>query len=79
MSQEKTTPEVENNQQDLSELLQIRRDKLKALQESGNDPYQITTSDRDTLAKDITDNFDEIVKKAVKACHDRAVELGKKE
>ena len=32
------TPEQAN----LSQLLQIRRDKLRELQESGNDPFQIT-------------------------------------
>ena len=44
MSEEKTT--VENNGQqeaeDLKELLQIRRDKLSALQEAGQDPFEIT-------------------------------------
>ena len=29
-------------EQELSELLQIRRDKLKALQEDGRDPFEIT-------------------------------------
>lgn len=42
MSEEKTT--VENNGQqeaeDLKELLQIRRDKLSALQEAGQDPLR---------------------------------------
>ena len=65
MSQEKTTPEVEAKEQDLSELLQIRRDKLKALQEAGKDPYEITTSDRDTLAEDIVNNFEEMENKDV--------------
>lgn len=32
------TPEQDN----LSELLQIRRDKLKQLQDEGKDPFQIT-------------------------------------
>lgn len=65
MSQEKTTPEVEIKEQDLSELLQIRRDKLKALQDAGKDPYEITTSDRDTLAEDIINNFEEMENKDV--------------
>ena len=67
MSQENITPELEleAQEQDLSELLQIRRDKLKALQDSGKDPYQITTSDRDTLNKDIADNFEEMENKDV--------------
>ena len=32
----------QEKQENLSQLLQIRRDKLKELQESGNDPFQIT-------------------------------------
>ncbi|MEF2918952.1 MAG: lysine--tRNA ligase [Acutalibacteraceae bacterium] len=65
MSQENTTPELEVQEQDLSELLQIRRDKLKALQDSGKDPYQITISQRDTLAEDIINNFEEMENKDV--------------
>ena len=35
--------EVNNNQaQDLSELLQIRRDKLADLQRRGKDPFKMT-------------------------------------
>lgn len=38
--------EVNNNQaQDLSELLQIRRDKLADLQRRGKDPFKITKYD----------------------------------
>ena len=36
MSEQKT--EIQENEQNLNELLQIRRDKLKSLQESNNDP-----------------------------------------
>jgi lysyl-tRNA synthetase class 2 len=39
MSEEKNTPAQEV---ELSELLQIRRDKLKELQQAGQDPFQIT-------------------------------------
>ena len=39
MSEEKNTPVQEP---ELSELLQIRRDKLKELQQAGQDPFQIT-------------------------------------
>ena len=53
------------NEQNLNELLQIRRDKLKALQESGNDPYKITTSDRNILANDIVERFEELEGKDV--------------
>ena len=35
--------EIENNEVvELSELLQIRRDKLKELQDAGMDPFEIT-------------------------------------
>ncbi len=33
---------VENTQKELSEILQIRRDKLAKLQEEGNDPFRVT-------------------------------------
>ncbi len=62
---EQTINDVQENEQNLNELLQIRRDKLKALQDSGNDPYKITTSDRDILAKDIIDRFEELEGKDV--------------
>ena len=61
---EKNT-EIQETEQNLSELLQIRRDKLKALQDSGNDPYKTTTSDRDILAMDIVNRFEELEEKDV--------------
>lgn len=45
-------------EEDLSELLQIRRDKLKELQESGNDPFLIVKYDKDTSTKTVTGNFE---------------------
>ena len=47
-------PQEEN----LSQLLQIRRDKLKDLQESGNDPFQITRYAVDNDSANIKENFD---------------------
>ena len=44
--------------QELNELLQIRRDKLKALQEEGRDPFTITRFEVSHHAQDIKDNFD---------------------
>lgn len=49
----------------LSELLQIRRDKLAALCESGNNPYEITTCDVSAHSKQIKENFDEFEGKDV--------------
>ena len=47
-------PQEEN----LSQLLQIRRDKLKDLQESGNDPFQITRYAVDNDSANIKEDFD---------------------
>ena len=44
--------------QELNELLQIRRDKLKALQDEGRDPFTITRYEVTHHAQDIKDNFD---------------------
>ena len=52
-------------QQSLSELLQIRRDKLKELQESGNDPYRITKYVADCDSKYIHENFEAMEGKQV--------------
>ena len=46
------------SQQELNELLQIRRDKLKALQDEGRDPFTITRFEVSHHAQDIKDNFD---------------------
>ena len=45
-------------QENLSQLLQIRRDKLKELQESGNDPFTITRYVVDNDSANIKENFD---------------------
>ena len=42
----------------LSQLLQIRRDKLKQLQEEGNDPFQLTRYVVDNDSANIKANFD---------------------
>ena len=45
------------NKNNGGDLLKVRRDKLAELQAAGNDPYMVNTSARDTLNKDISDNF----------------------
>ena len=52
-------------EQNLSQLLQIRRDKLKELQESGNDPFQITRYVVDNDSANIKENFDQLEGSAV--------------
>ncbi len=48
----------ENDTQQLSELLQIRRDKLTELQNAGADPFAITKYDRTHRSAKIVENFD---------------------
>ena len=42
---------------DLHQLLKVRREKLKELQDGGNDPFQITKYDVTCHSQDIKDNF----------------------
>ena len=46
------------NKNNGGDLLKVRRGKLAELQAAGNDPYMVNTSARDTLNKDISDNFE---------------------
>ncbi len=51
--------------EELSELLQIRRDKLKTLQEAGRDPFHETTYKVTNHTRDIIDNFEDFEGKEV--------------
>lgn len=58
----------QNNEQeelDINHLMQIRRDKLKELQEQGKDPYEITKFDRTNTAGEIKSNYDKFEQKDV--------------
>lgn len=51
---------AQNNQaaeQDLNQLLKVRHDKLKDLQEHGKDPFQITKYDVTSHSQEIKDNY----------------------
>lgn len=50
--------EQELTQAELSELLQIRRDKLKALQEAGQDPFVQVRYDQGCYSRDVVENYD---------------------
>ena len=50
--------EQNHQQQDLREILQIRRDKLKALQDAGLNPLEITRYDVTHHAPEVKDHFD---------------------
>ena len=45
-------------QQDINQLLKVRREKLAELQEAGKNPFEITKYDVDTHTADIKDDFD---------------------
>ncbi len=59
---------MENNkqqEQDIGQLLKVRREKLAALQEAGKDPFQITKYDVTAHSRDIKENFDQMEGKSV--------------
>lgn len=60
-----TEAEVEITEESLNELRQIRREKLKKLQEMGRNPFLVETYDVKNHSKDIKDNFDEMEGKEV--------------
>ena len=63
MSEEnRNQPEVV---QELSEILQIRRDKLAALQQDGRDPFRITRFDRSADSAQIKNNYEAMEGKTV--------------
>ena len=45
---------MENNEVQLSQLLQVRRDKLKELQDEGRDPFKVTKYERTHTSYDIS-------------------------
>lgn len=57
--------EVEISEESLNELRQVRREKLKKLQEMGRNPFLIETYDVKNFSKDIKDRFDEMEGKEV--------------
>ena len=59
--------EVNNTapEQDISELLKIRREKLADLQQRGKDPFKITRYDQTHHSAEIKDNFEELEEKHV--------------
>lgn len=56
---------VELTTENINELMKIKRDKLKELQEAGKDPFQITKFPVDAYSTEIVENFDETVERDV--------------
>ena len=46
-------------EEDLNQLLKVRRDKLAELQEAGKDPFKITKYDVTVHSSDIRKNYEE--------------------
>ena len=57
MKEEKNLQPEVNEEQDLNEILQIRRDKLAKLVADGHNPFEITKFDKTHSSKQIVDNF----------------------
>ena len=57
---------VIDNQEDLTEVLKVRREKLSKLQEMGRDPFVQSRYDRTNYSIDIKNNFEEMEGKVVK-------------
>jgi len=51
---------MEQNEIQISELLQVRRDKLTELQENGRNPFEITKFERSHTSKQIKNNYAEL-------------------
>jgi len=51
--------------QELSEILQIRRDKLKKLRDEGRDPFEVTKFERTVFSSDVRERFAEMENKDV--------------
>jgi lysyl-tRNA synthetase class 2 len=49
---------IQNEESELSEILQVRRDKLKALQDAGRDPFQLTVYARTAYSAEIKVDYD---------------------
>ena len=59
--------DVRNNEQqeDLSELIKVRRDKLRDLQDAGKDPFREVRFEKTAMSKEIVDNFEKYEGKTV--------------
>ncbi len=69
MEENKMNPQEqteEMTQAELSELLQIRRDKLKALQDAGKDPFTIMTYEQECYSSDVTGDYENYEGKEVR-------------
>ena len=47
-------------EQDMNQILKVRREKLKELQDAGKDPFKITTYDQTQHSQEIKEHFEEL-------------------
>ena len=57
--------ETQNEELELNRLMQVRKDKLKELQEAGKDPFEITKYDRTEFSEQIKKNYEDFENKDV--------------
>ena len=65
MNENNENQEVELTQEDINKLMQVRLDKLKELQDAGQDPYEVTEYDRTNTAGEIKADYDNFENKDV--------------
>lgn len=65
MAEQNNQPAQEMTQQELSEQIKIRREKLAQLQAEGKDPFEITKCEVTHHSDEIKDNFEELEEKDV--------------
>ena len=65
---DETSSNIINEQEELSEILQVRRDKLKKLQDEGRNPFEITKFSRSAYSADVKGDFDAFESKDVSMC-----------
>ena len=68
MADEIKNASVPEEEIDVNEYRQIRVEKLKAMQEAGNDPFRITTANQTHESTEIKENYDELEGKTVSVC-----------
>ena len=57
--------EIRNETENLGDLLKVRREKLAALQEAGENPFEITKFDKKNTTEEIRANFDALEEQPV--------------
>ena len=65
LENQNTQANAEPTAEELSEVLRVRREKLAALQQAGNDPFAQTRFDRTVYAQQIAEQCDQLEEKSV--------------